>query len=105
MPPERKTVIRITDDGLPFLTQDAFVKVEADMSPGQNRPHDYGYITMCYGIGGTAIYDVRYTPAYDGGCTHRRISLTCSLPVPPFKTSFQRDSSVLKELELRPLPL
>ena len=70
VPPERRSAIRLSKNHCPFLTRDSFAKVEAESSRGKNRPHGYGYTTASHGFGGAALYDVRYTPAYDGGCTH-----------------------------------
>ena len=84
IPPERKPAIRLSDNGRPFLTRDSFVKVGTDSSHGKNRPEGYGYITACHGVGGAAIYDVKYTPVYDGGRTHRKISLDFLTPCTPF---------------------
>ena len=66
------------------MTRDSFVKVGTDSSHGKNRPDGYGYITACHGVGGAAIYDVKYTPVYDGGRTHRKISLDFLTPCTPF---------------------
>ena len=83
-PPERKWAVELKDDNRPFLTRDSFVKVEEDFSPGHNRPCGYGYITQCHGVGGAAVYDVRFTPAYDGGRIHRRITLDHLTSCSPF---------------------
>ena len=60
-PPERKWAVELKDDNRPFLTRDSFVKVEADFSPGHNRPCGYGYITQCHGVGGAAIHNRTYS--------------------------------------------
>ena len=84
VPPERKPAFRIADDQRAFLTRDSFVKVEADTSRGRNRPYGYGYITACHGVGGAAIYDVKFTPAYDSGRIHKAISLGYLTSCSPF---------------------
>ena len=66
-PPERKRAVVIMDDNRPYLSRDSFVQVSADTSAGHNRPGGFGYITECNGVGGAAMYSVKYTPAYDGG--------------------------------------
>ena len=50
-PPERKIYVDITDDCRPFLSNYSFVKVEADTSPGNNRPPGFGYIKSSFGVG------------------------------------------------------
>ena len=84
VPPERKPAFRIADNQSAFLTRDSFVKVEADTSCVRNRPHGYGYITACHGVGGAAIYDVKFTPAYDSGRIHKAISLSYLTSCSPF---------------------
>ena len=83
IPPERKPAMILPEEGRSFLTRDSFVKVEAALS-GQYRPDGYGYITICHGVGGAALYDVKYTPVYDGGRIHRRIPLSCLTSCSPF---------------------
>ena len=39
---------------------------------------------MCHGVGGAAVYDMKYTPWYDGGQTHRKIRLDYLAPCSPF---------------------
>ena len=75
VPPERKMVVNFSEDFQPYLTRDSFVKVEEDFSAGKNRPEGYGYICNVRGVGAAVIYDVKFTPAYDGGRVHKNIHL------------------------------
>ena len=82
MPPDRKSALILSDNFCPYLSRESFVKVKADRSPGQNRPG--GYITMCHGVGGVTVCDVKYTPVYNRGRTPLRIRLDYLIPCFPF---------------------
>ena len=83
-PPESKRAVVIADDNRPYLSRDSFVQVKQDTSPGHYRPAGFGYITECNGVGGAAIYSVKYCPTYDGGRVHKDITLSDLTPCSPF---------------------
>ena len=90
-PPERKRAFILSDDNRPFLSIGSFVKVDADTSAGHNRPAGFGYVTECCGVGGAALYSVKYNHAYDGGRTHKKIHLSALTPGMPFN-NFSTDN-------------
>ena len=66
-PPKKKPHVDIEDDSRLFLTKYSLVKVESDTSPGNNHPTGFSYIKSTFVVRGSAHYDVKYTPGYDGG--------------------------------------
>ena len=82
-PPERKPTYQPVDDLKPYLKIGEFVKVDEKTEAGYNRIEGYGYITEAFGAGAAAFYSVKFTPAYDGGRTHKQVrlgDLTCCSP-------------------------
>ena len=68
------------------------MKVIANTDSGFNRIEGYGYIDETFGVGIAALYNVKYTPAYDGGRTHKRIKLGDLTPCSPFDNCVPEDS-------------
>ena len=64
--PERKGAFEILEDRRSFCRVGELVKVEADTSPGRNRPAGTGYVENARGVGAATILDVRYLKACDG---------------------------------------
>ena len=91
-PPERKPAFTLTDDNRPFLPVGDFVKVEAKTESGHNRPEGYGYISETFGVGAAAFYTVKYTPAYDGGRTHKKVHLIDLTSSSPFNDCLPPES-------------
>ena len=78
--PERKPAVSVEDDCLPAVNVEDYVKVEADSSPGMNRPEGFGFVEEARGVGAATIVTVKYTKAYDNGSTHRNIPFTDITP-------------------------
>ena len=44
-----------------------------------------------FGVGGAALYSIKYTPAHDGGRTHKKIALCNLTPCTPFNDCLADD--------------
>ena len=82
--PERKPAFTLDEDQTPYLKIGEFVKVENSSSPRCYRPEGYGYVTATFGVGIAAYYSIKYTPAFDGGSTHKQVQLGDLTPCSPF---------------------
>ena len=92
VPPERKPAFTPAEDNRPYLKVGEFVKVERNTTTRKNRPEGYGYINETFGAGLAAFYSVKYTPAHDGGRTHKDIQLGDLTPCSPFDDVLQEDT-------------
>ena len=82
--PERKPAFVPTEDLTLFLNVGDFIKADAKTDAGFNCPEGYGYIVQIFWAGAAAYYSVKYTPAFDGGRTHRHLHLVDLTPCSPF---------------------
>ncbi len=58
--PERKPAIVVQDNLRSLFALNEYVKVEADTSPGMNRPEGFGFVVSVRGCGSATIADVKY---------------------------------------------
>jgi hypothetical protein len=59
-PPERKPAVAIEDNMRPAIEIGEFVKVDADTSPGRNRPGGTGFVESVRGVGAATTVTIRY---------------------------------------------
>jgi hypothetical protein len=72
--PERKPGVVFEDNFRPGVELGDYVSVEADSSPGNNRPAGCGFVTSVNGVGAATLASVRYSPrVYDNGREHKKI--------------------------------
>ena len=79
--PERKPISLIDlNCRKPFLNVGDFVAVDEDYSAGIYRPCECGFIVGHDDRSRVSSYSVRYTPRYDNGRSHGKISLSARTP-------------------------
>ena len=59
-PPERKPAITVEDDMRPAIVIGEFVMVDANTSPGNNRPGGSGFVESVRGVGAATTATIRY---------------------------------------------